>query len=105
MVYGTISSQYRVLFSVIFTRVQIFYFTGYNAIILRSETLKQFFEPLYMSFQSYRIISLLSCYHNLVYMYAHKVMPPQSYYLPYLSSTNQHAVDTDAHTDLLTSDQ
>ena len=43
MVYGTISSQDRVLFSVIFTRIWIIYFPGFNAIILRSGNFEMVF--------------------------------------------------------------
>ena len=43
MVYGTMSSQDGVLFSVIFTKISIFYFPGYNAIILKSGNIETVF--------------------------------------------------------------
>ena len=43
MVYGTISSEDRVLFSVIFIIISIFYFPGYNAIILKSGNIETVF--------------------------------------------------------------
>ena len=43
MVYGTMLSQDRVLFSVIFTKIETFYFPGYNAIILRSGNIEMVF--------------------------------------------------------------
>ena len=43
MVYSTILSQERVLFSVIFTRIYIFYFPGYNAIVLKSGNIETVF--------------------------------------------------------------